>query len=91
MPPKRRTSAANGNAAQSKQQPPKRPALSLVDTDSDDKKPAPKRSVKRVPKTQTQPRTRLDRHEREDEDADENGSDDAGGDVPHVQVANINR
>ncbi|EGO56566.1 hypothetical protein NEUTE1DRAFT_138685 [Neurospora tetrasperma FGSC 2508] len=91
MPPKRRTSAASGNAAQSKQQPPKRSALSLLDTDSDDKKPAPKRSVKRVRKTQTQPRTKLSSHGQEDEDADENGSDDAGGDIPHVQVANINR
>lgn len=68
--------------------PPKRPALSLLDTDdTDDKnqKPAPKRPVKRARKTQLPPRQEYD------EEAD--GDDDDNWDVPvsQVQVANINR
>lgn len=103
MPPKRRTrvadsttvAAANGRAAQNKQgHPPKRPALSLLDTDTDGKKPpAPKRPVKRARKSQTQPlRTRSSSHGHGQEDDDADDDDDGGdADIPERQVANINR
>ncbi|KAJ4402910.1 hypothetical protein N0V85_005211 [Neurospora sp. IMI 360204] len=103
MPPKRRTrvadsttvAAANGRAAQNKQgHPPKRPALSLMDIDTDDKKPpAPKRPVKRARKSQTQPlRTRSSSHGHGQEDDDADDDNDGGdGDVPEREVANINR
>lgn len=90
MPPKRRTGAGNGRAAQNKQ-PAKRPALSLLDTDdTDDKKPpAPKWPVKRARKTQAQAQTRTRSGSHEDED--DNADDGDDGDVPEMRVANINR
>ncbi|CCC07454.1 hypothetical protein SMACR_02459 [Sordaria macrospora] len=93
MPPKRRTSGANGRAAQTRQeQPPKRPALSLLDTDdTDDKKlAAPKRPVKRARKTQAEPARTSIGHGQEPDDDEEEDEDD-GGNVRQVQVANINR